>query len=148
MDSQGKPYSVQLSEESTQGLNFKMECKECKALIDVTKQSVTFNNPYKTKDGQSIFVTYLDCPVCGCRHYVQVDDRHTSELRKEVSTNALRLFAKRRKGKSIPEKQNSKFKKQRQKLISLRSELMKKYEGSMVTNTITGEEIELHFSIC
>lgn len=143
-----KPYSVQFSEEATKGLNFKIKCKDCQSMVDITKQQTTFNVQHKTKDGQTIFLTYFDCPVCKARHYVQVDNRQTSELRKSVSTMALRAMAARRKGKNIPEKQRTKFKKQQGKLKSLRYELMKKWEGETVTNTITGEKFELHFTIC
>lgn len=143
-----KPYSVQLSDEAIQGLNFKIKCKECQSVVDITKQQTTFNVSHKTKDGQTIFLTYFDCPVCKARHYVQVDNRQTSELRKSVSTLAARSIAAKRKGKKIPEKQKEKFKKQTNKLKALRFELMKKWEGKIVTNTITGEEIELHFTVC
>lgn len=131
-----------------EGLNVKMKCKDCQSVVDITKQQTTFNVPHKTKDGQTIFLTYFDCPVCKARHYVQVDNRQTSELRKSVSTMAVRAMAARRKGKNIPENQKAKFKKQQDKLKSLRYDLMKKWEGEIVTNTLTGDKIELHFTIC
>lgn len=129
-------------------LNVKIECKECKTMVDVTKDKVSFNVPFKDKTGQTILLTYFDCPVCHTRHYVQIDDRRTSELRKDATKLTARAFSKRSKGKQIPQKQNDKLKKQRRQLSMLRDELMQKYEGSTVTNTITGEEVELHFSVC
>lgn len=143
-----KPFSVKIPEDATKGLNFKVECKDCKSVIDVTKQTTTFNVLHKTKSGQAILLTYFDCPVCKARHYVQIDDRHTSELKKSVLQQATRMFAKKHKGKAVPESQRIRFNKQKDKLTMLRNELMKKYEGETVTNTITGEEVELHFTIC
>lgn len=131
-----------------EGLNVKMKCKDCQSVVDITKQQTTFNVPCKTKDGQTIFLTYFDCPVCKARHYVQIDTRQTSELRKSVSTLAVRAMKAKHKGKSIPENQKSKFKKQQDKLKSLRYDLMKKWEGETVTNTLTGDKVELHFTIC
>lgn len=148
MKNHEKSYSVQMPEEVTQGLNFKVECKDCKTLIDITRQRTTFNALHKAKDGQSILLTYFDCPVCQARHYVQADNRQTSELRKSVSMLGLKAIKARKTGKAIPEKQRDKFKRQEAKLKSLRNELMKKWEGSTVTNTLTGEELELHFTIC
>lgn len=148
MKSHERPFSVQMPEEVTKGLNFKIKCKECNSLVDITQQRTTFNIPHKDKNGQSILLTYFDCPVCQARHFVQADSRQTSELRKSVSTLAVRSMAAKRKGKIIPEKQRLKFNKQKDKLKALRYDLMKEWEGKTVTNTITGEEVELHFTIC
>lgn len=137
-------YSVQFSDEAEKDLNFKIKCKDCQSVVGITKQQITFNVSHKTKDGQTIFLTYFDCPVCKVRHYVQVDNRQTSELRKSVSMLAARFIAVNRRGKKIPENQKSKFNKQTNKLKVLRCELMKKWEGETVTNTITGEKVELH----
>jgi hypothetical protein len=49
--------------------------------------------------------------------------------------------------KPIPKKQNDKFVKTNERLTVARQELMKQYEGQVVYDKDTGEEVELHFTI-
>lgn len=129
------------------GLSFKTECSDCKNSFEVTKDKVVFNQPFKAKDGQTIFLTYYVCPECGRRHYSQIDDKTTSELRKETSKVGAKLFAISSKGKQVPRKQKEKFDREQRRLTLLRTQLVKKYEGETVTDTETGEEVNLHIEL-
>lgn len=129
------------------GLSFKTECSDCKTSFDVSKDKVVFNQPFKVKDGQTIFLTYYVCPKCGHRHYSQIDDKTTSELRKDTSKVGAKLFAISRKGKHVPKKQKEKFDREQRRLTLLRTQLVKQYEGETVTDTLTGEEVKLYIEL-
>lgn len=97
-------------------------------------------------DGQSIFLTYYDCPKCGRRHYVQIDDAVSLNKLKEVSRQFVKLAAAKKKGKEIPQKQSAKFKKARQNLSDYRMNLMKEYTGKLLHDNETDSDFELRFS--
>lgn len=148
MKSQEMQFSVKFPEEAVKDWDFKMVCTKCGMMINIPTQRTTFNVPFKAKDGQTILLTYFDCPGCGIRHYVQIDTKQTSELRKSVSMLWLRIAKQRKNGNTPPQGQRNKFDRQKKSLLSLRRRLMEQYEGSIVTNTLTGEELELHFTKC
>ncbi|MDE7424974.1 MAG: hypothetical protein K2N51_15005 [Lachnospiraceae bacterium] len=124
------------------------ECEECgkKFYLDKSNVELHYGVPYKTKDGRSIFITYYDCPECKRRHFVQVDDAHSIQMKKETSTMFKKLSKKRLNFKDIPKKQNEKFKKLNKKLEDYRFELKKKFNGQIIKAS-DGSEIEVHFSM-
>ena len=123
-------------------------CKECGHRFQLgTTVPVKYQMPYRDKGGKSIFLTYYDCPQCGTTHYVQIDDTHTLELKKETVRMFARLSKKRMDFKQIPKKQNDKFVKTNNKLTVTRQELMKQFDGQVVFDADTGAEVELHFTI-
>ena len=62
------------------------ECEECKGKISVSRAEAPNSLTHKKEfnvNGKSIFLTYYDCPSCGRRHYVQIDDKTSlGELKK------------------------------------------------------------------
>ena len=122
-------------------------CKSCGKNFMISNDNVTHEKKFNDKDGQTIYITYFDCPHCQDRHYVQVDNDITLRLKK----NCLDMFASLAKikmsKKSVPIQQRNKFKSSRKKLSDKRFELMKQYEDSMVTDTETGAEIHINFTV-
>ena len=102
---------------------------------------------YKDENGRSIFLTYFDCPDCQERHYVQVDNQQSREVKKKTQRMFAQLSVMRNKNKQIPKQQQNKFNKLRNDLNDRRFELMKQYDGSIVTDTETGDKIKLNFTI-
>lgn len=125
------------------------ECRGCGERFEVSATSGTtsFRKEYKDKDGQSIWLTYYDCPKCGKRHFVQADNRHSTELLKDVSKSLRRIAVAKRKGKAIPAAMQDKFKKQKRHLDEYRMELMKEWTGRVVTEVATDLVYELEFSV-
>lgn len=124
------------------------ECEDCGAKFQVGADGaeMKYGVPFKTKGGRSIFVTYYDCPKCDRRHYVQVDDAHSNQMKKEVSTLFVKLSKKRLDFREIPKKQNEKFKKLNKKLDNYRFRLKKELNGeSLVAKD--GSSVEVHFSM-
>lgn len=130
-------------------MNFLAQCENCGERFKHDNEGTNFTHAkeYKDKGGRSIWITYFDCPKCGRRHYVQIDDTRSNQLKNETFNLFKKLSKKRINGKDIPKKQNEKFKKFNNNLIEARMELMKRYQNQKVTCIETGEEVELHFSV-
>ena len=130
-------------------LNLMFECEDCKQKFPVTQDqapnSLTHKKEYKS-NGQSIFLTYYDCPNCGRRHFVQIDDVSSLQELVRVTNEFKSLAIKRQKGKTISKKQSDKFKKSRQHLSDYRINLMKEFTGKIAADE-TGAEYTLRFSI-
>lgn len=127
-----------------------VECEGCKTKFRVSAgeaaNAVTHKKEFNV-NGRSIFLTYYDCPSCGRRHYVQIDDAVSLNKLKEVSRQFAKLSVLKKKGKDIPQKQSAKFKKARQHLSDYRMNLMKKYTGKLVHDNETDSDFELRFSV-
>lgn len=125
------------------------ECEDCKQKFPVTQDqapnSLTHKKEFKS-NGQSIFLTYYDCPHCGRRHFVQIDDASSLQELVRVTNEFKSLAVKRQKGKTISKKQSDKFKKSRQHLSDYRINLMKEFTGKTAVDE-TGVEYTLRFSI-
>ena len=124
------------------------ECEECGIKFRLGKGDVEINYavPFKTEDGRSIFITYYDCPKCGRRHHVQVDDARSNQMKKEASMMFKRLSKKRLNFKGIPKGQNEKFKKLNNKLEDYRFKLKKEFDGKVIIAD-DGSSVEVHFSM-
>lgn len=127
-----------------------VECEDCHEKFRVASgeavQAVTHKREFVV-DGQSIFLTYYDCPKCGRRHYVQIDDATSLNKLKEVSRQFVKLAVSKKKGKEIPQKQSAKFKKARQNLSDYRMGLMKAFTGKLLHDNETDSDFELRFSV-
>ena len=129
--------------------NLMFECEDCKKKFPVSQEqaptSLTHKREFKS-NGQSIFLTYYDCPNCGRRHFVQIDDVSSLQELVRVTNEFKSLAIKRQKGKTISKKQSDKFKKSRQHLSDYRINLMKEFTGKIAVDE-TGAKYTLRFSI-
>ena len=127
-----------------------VECEDCKEKFRITTgdtvNTVTHKKEFNV-NGRSIFLTYYDCPSCGRRHYVQIDDAVSLNKLKEVSRQFVKLSVLKKKGKDIPQKQSAKFKKARQNLSDYRMNLVKGYTGKLLHDNETDSDFELWFSV-
>lgn len=124
------------------------ECEACGERFRLNEGDVElkYGVPYTTKGGRSIFITYYDCPKCGRRHYVQIDDVRSRYMKKETSLMFRKLSKKRMDGKDIPKSQNEKFKKLNNRLEDYRFGLKKEFNNQVVVSD-DGSEVKLHFSM-
>ena len=125
------------------------ECEECGTKFYLGKNGVEvkYGVPCKAKsDRRSIFITYYDCPKCDRRHYVQVDDTRSNQIKKEASAMFRKLSKKRMNFKDIPKNQNEKFKKLNKNLEDYRFNLKKQLNGQILI-VEDGSEFEVHFSM-
>lgn len=130
--------------------SFSVRCHECGHTLPVMAgmSSFKYGAEYKDKDGQSIWLTYFDCPSCGKRHYVQIDDSTSKEYLKKATSMFNRLAASRRKGSTISSRQIGKLDSTKRKLSSVRLELMQKYSGKELYNVSDCKWESIKFSVC
>ena len=133
--------------ENLKCLSTKCKCNNCKDVFDINKQNIIFNKRFEDETGKSIFITYFDCPNCQERHYVQIDDAHTIEIRNKVQKMFVKFSSMRKKNIQISKQQQNKFNGLQNALKFSRHKLMKQYNSSLVTDTETGEVITLSFVI-
>lgn len=127
-------------------LSVTLECMDCKNNFEADAENVKV---LKAKfEDNTLDIIYVDCPTCGRRHYVQIDNDETSKLKVRNLLMFKKLSKKKLADKSISKYENKMFKGLREKLLDLRAELMKEYEGRIVTDTLTGESVTLHFTFC
>lgn len=130
--------------------NLMFKCEKCEKTFYVSTEnapnSLTHKKEYKI-NGQSIFLTYYDCPHCSKRHFVQIDDATSLEMLSGVTKEFCKLAAKRKRGIKVSKRQLEKFTKSRQYLSDYRMNLMKEFTGKTIYDNETGTEIELRFSV-
>lgn len=129
------------------GMTQAVQCKSCKNNFIISNVNVIHEKQFKDKDGQTIYITYFDCPHCQDRHYVQVDNNITLKIKKECLDMFASLAKIKMAKKRVPIQQRNKFDSGRKKLSDKRFELIKQYEDSMVTDTETGAEIHINFTV-
>ena len=126
-----------------------VECEDCKKRFPISSNaaanSITHKKEFKV-NGQSIFLTYYDCPHCGKRHFVQIDDTNSMQELARVTTEFVKLNAAMKKGKRISKRQSEKFKESRQHLAEYRMNLMKEFTGKVIID-VSGIPYTLRFSV-
>lgn len=139
-----------MNEVKQEQMSFLVECENCKEKFIITScedaHSVTHKKEFNV-NGQSIFLTYYDCPKCGRRHYVQIDDAVSLNKLKKISRQFIKLAVAKKEGKEISQEQSAKFNKARQNLSNYRMDLMKKYTGKLIHDNETDSYFELRFSV-
>lgn len=97
-------------------------------------------------DGLQYFLTYYDCPRCGRRHFVQVDDVKSQQTLVRLTCEMAKLRNVRAKGKSFNKKQQRDFNAIRDDLSKYRNVLMKQLTGKQATDA-AGNTYVLRFSV-
>lgn len=133
---------------SENGMSLLVECEDCRDKFEINSKNGTmhFKRKYEI-NGQTIFLSYYDCPKCNRRHYAQIDSTKTLNEMREIEHQIAKLAAAKKKGKMVPQKQSAKFKKSREHLTQSRNELMKQYTGKLIHDSETDTDFELRFSV-
>lgn len=132
------------------GLSMMVECEDCGMKFRISTQNAIGHLQHKKEyqaKGRSIYLTYYDCPSCGRRHFVQIDDNRTLEILKANQRMFTKLAAKRLRDKPIPQSQSDKYKKHTKHLCDCRTQLMKEFTGVMLHDDETDTSFELRFSV-
>lgn len=132
--------------EQNNKIPFMVECEDCKSKFEISSDRVNHKKEFNV-NGKSIFLTYYDCPSCGRRHFVQIDDAMSLSKLREAKSMFIRLSIAREKGKDIPQKQSVKFKKARKNLSEYRFKLMKEYSDKLIHDSESNSDFILRFSI-
>lgn len=114
-------------------LSIRVECEYCKTHFEVNQKNLTYQKEYTVvSDGHTIFLTHYDCPECGNRHYVQIDDATTIRAARHTKGQFRKLAKKQIAGGVVTQNQNGKFKMYREGVAQERLALMRMYQGHMV----------------
>ncbi len=119
-------------------------CKRCEEkliLNDILK------NKNFMKDGKSICLTYYDCPKCGERYFVQIDDETSLSMLDSIKKTFVKLAYRKKRGKKIKQKENTKFAEARANLSKYRTGLMNAYTDKTVYDEENGREYVLRFFV-
>lgn len=117
-------------------LNIKFRCTKCKSLIDVhQRKDYIYKIKCTTGENKDVWITYIDCPECRHRHYVQIDDVETNGIKNNCLSVMSSILKKSVNGKEIPQQQQQKYKKLNKRLNELRSELVLKFVGKELTDS-------------
>lgn len=130
-------------------LSFMAECEECKANIKIASDdvSVTHKREFYTEDGRTLYLTYYDCPVCGKRHFVQVDDERSLKMLEENKKQFFHNAALKTTGKKLRKKKVDQYKSTKTHLANYRTILMKELSGIMLHDDVAGTDFVLRFSV-
>lgn len=128
------------------------ECEKCKKYFRVSKndlaESILQRKEFLNKKGESIFLTFFDCPFCKNRIYVQIDDTKSMNMLKEEIRLFTKLSVKKKREKEIPQNQSDKLKKMQRDLLNYRSKLMSLYDNRTIHDNDNDEDFVLKFTIC
>lgn len=114
------------------GFKSMVECIECKSTFQIDPSNVV-KEEFEGQEGNRIWITHYDCPECGRRHYVQIDDEQTERLLAELTKRMGFLMVLRRNGKEASKKQRREFDGTKRHLTELRRKLMEQYQECEVT---------------
>lgn len=124
------------------------ECRWCKEKFAIGNDgTVAFKREYKGEDGRSILLTYYDCPKCGKRHFVQIDNDTSLQMLAGVSRIFARIAATKTKGRDVPARWQDKYKRHKSHLDRYRMRLMQEWSGKQVFEVGTGFNCVLEFSV-
>ena len=126
-------------------MKVKAICQKCKSSFDISEENLIYQKEY-SYEGQSIFLTYFDCPKCNRRHFVQIDNQKSKELLERCKMDFNRLSIAKSKGQVIKNNRKKKFDAERKYLSKFRNELAKEYSGRQVMDLETGNIFVLLFS--
>lgn len=139
-----------MSEENKGCFDIKVKCKQCEKEFSISstaaQSSIAHKKEFKV-NGQSIFLTYYDCPHCGERHFVQIDDAESLNALKRVTNEFYKLMKNKKQNKKISKKQLDNFEKIRKDLSIYRTNLMKEYTDKVAIDAV-GNGYTLKFLIC
>lgn len=127
-----------------------IQCIDCKTRFNAESDQIASKITHKREfdiNGRSIFLTYYDCPKCGKRNFVQIDDVKSKQELTRISVEFMKLASMTNKGKTIPQKRSERFKKARQHLTEYRMTLVKEFTGKSIHDDETGMDFELRFNV-
>lgn len=127
-------------------MKVKAICQKCKSSFNISEENLVYQKEY-SYEGQSIFLTYFDCPNCSKRHFVQIDNERSIEILRKCEKDFVRLsIAKTNRHKHIKSNVKKKFDAERKYLSEFRSKLAIDYSGRQVVDLETGNTFVLLFS--
>ena len=122
-------------------MDLRIECRECKKEINIGLNVKREDVQIK---GQSITLTYFDCPNCSKRYFGQADTAQTKGELQQYKKN-LKVFTRlKRNGKEIPKNLSAQLSSSQKHLSLIRKYLIAQLSG-MTVKMANGNEYRLEF---
>lgn len=129
-------------------LSLMVECEECHNKFGISDNSSNMTHKRKfIVTGRSIYLTYYDCPYCGNRHFVQIDDDKSLELLAINEKQFIHNAALKSGGLKLRKKKVDQYKDSQRHLANYRNKLMKEFTGTILYDIETESRFELRFSV-
>lgn len=130
-------------------MNSKIVCDICKREFQLTRSCVkeqevmveirNCTEPYPVK------MTFLQCPLCGKRYIVMLDDKETLEVFDELRGYMAKRLKFLKGGKEVPKKVDLKYRKLNKKLNFKRKQLSEKLYGSFYQTEDGKEQLDYRY---
>lgn len=130
------------------GIATNVQCTKCGRLFQTNKENLKYQESFRDESGRSYLLSYVDCPNCGDRNFVQADNGDTISLLRDVKKDFSKLAAQKAKHMTISKKQLIRFEKERQHLSESRIKLIDKIDGSLLKEVSSDKEFEVRFNKC
>lgn len=121
-----------------------LSCDECLKSFEVNSSLLKRERVNVISAGEceeSITLSYIDCPYCGKRHFVQIDNEETKSKLDEMIGILIPLKYRKKKKKKI-----AKYKAINKYLNSIRTKLMIEYSGIEIVMADC-KKYEIQFSV-
>lgn len=106
-------------------------CNECsKQFVQSQFKIVNEKQIYVESEKEYLWLTYAECPFCGHKYKVLIDNKKTYQLKREYQKLYARLIKNNKKGREQREYQVQKFIDLRKKLSNEYKKVDNKYESS------------------
>ncbi len=129
------------------GVKLKTKCEDCNKEFTVTATGdVKVQRKEFEINGENVMLTYYDCPNCGKRHFVQVDDDKSLSRFRIISKMFRKLTKARTNYDVISKKKSAEFNEARQYLAVYRKKLQDKCTGKLIHDNETDKNYVLKFS--
>lgn len=123
----------------------KVTCAKCEKVftadkIKIVKQSITINKlPF--------MLTYYNCPLCGCKYHIRIDNMDTLKVQREYDSILNRIRQKTERNKLPTEYLAEKHWVLADKLRTMRLKLNTKYNLSFYQVGDVKERLELNLPV-
>lgn len=129
-------------------LNVSLKCEKCGVVFNISNSDViNHSEEFIDERGIKYWITSVDCTKCGKRHYVQIDNSYTRELKKSCIRDFALLSKSKLGNKNINKDKLIKFNKKRERLAKKRYELMKENDRKVMKHS-TGYDVLINFTFC
>ena len=124
-----------------------IECDLCKGHFNLTRDLLKEVSVILEKEGfapHEVVLTFLECPICGKRYIVIMDDAKTLALAEKLRNITLRQYRAAKLGKPSS-KLEEKYRDAKWKLNFNRQKLAEKYYGSFYQLEGTTEQLDYRY---
>lgn len=128
-------------------IKVKFVCNECGEEFYASEaQKTSFvASPHGANDWKTIWLTYVVCPRCGHKHFVQIDNDESNNTLEQQIRLFENVARRKKRGLSVGRKQSSKYSRANLDLTKIRKGLSIAYEGARAVDPVSGDKFIVNF---